>query len=280
MLRRIGGMLTRMKLPALSISTTVLLAFASASAGQSGAGSDDWEFSITPYLWLPSVNATLNFDVPPAGNSPIVNFDNPLSNLKMAGMLTGRAHKGDWGVFYDVVYVNIGDLKSTVHDLNGPGGVISLPLAASLDTGIKGTVASLAGTHLMVNSSRWQLDLIGGLRYADVSTSASWSLSGPDGALARSGSVSKSINFLDGVVGVLGHMQLGDSGKWYLPVELDFGAGSNNSTTANGVLGVGYKFGWGELVLAYRYLYCNLGSHGGLHDLKIDGPALGATFHW
>ena len=26
-------------------------------------------------------------------------------------MLTGTARKGDWGVFYDFVYVNIGDLK-------------------------------------------------------------------------------------------------------------------------------------------------------------------------
>ena len=269
-----------MKLLALSISAAFLLASASSSAGQSGAGSDAWEFGITPYVWLPSFHGTLNFDVPPGGDSPIVNLDNPLSNLKLAAMLTGTAHKGEWGVYYDFVYVNIGDLKSSVHDFKGPGGIISLPVAASLETGIDGTVATLTGTHLMVNSSQWRLELIGGVRYADINTSASWNFSGSGGTLARSGSVSKGVDFLDGIVGVLGHVQLGDGGKWYLPMELDLGAGTNNSTTANGVLGVGYKFGWGEVVLAYRYLYCNLGSDGALHDLNANGPALGATFHW
>jgi hypothetical protein len=270
-----------MKLLGWSMATSVALAFSSASAAQSNAGSDGWEFGITPYVWVPNINGTLNFDVPPAGDSPIVNVGNYLSNLKFAAMLTGTARKGEWGVFYDFVYVNIGDLRSTTREVNGPGGVISLPVAASLDSGIEGVVATAAATRsVLMNSSRFRLDLIGGIRYGNISTSATWNLSGPIGPLERSGSESKSVDFLDGIFGVLGHVQLGDGGHWYLPVELDLGAGTRNSTTGNGVLGVGYTFGWGEVVLAYRYLYCNLGSDGALHDLSLAGPALGATFHW
>ncbi len=275
-----------MKLPGLPAATavvlasaTVVLACSSACAAQSGG--DSWEFGITPYVWLPGIHGELNFDVP-AGDNPITNIDasNYWSNLKFAAMLTGTAHKGDWGVFYDFVYVNFADLKSTTHDVNGPGGIVSLPVAASLDSGIDGTVVTLTGTHSVSSSSRMQLDLIGGLRYANISTSASWNFSGPIGPLGRSGSVSNSIDFWDGIFGVLGHLQLGDGGKWYVPFELDLGAGTKNSTTSNGVLGVGYKFGWGDVVLAYRYLYYNLGSDGALHDVRLVGPCLGASFHW
>jgi len=270
-----------MRLRRLSVAICIAIVFSSANAGQSSAEGDSWEIGITPYFWLPSVHGTLNFDVPPAGDSPIVNLDsNYLSNLKLAAMLTGTAHKGDWGVFYDFVYVNIGDLRSTARDLNGPGGIISLPVAASLETGIEGTVATLTGTHSTISSSRLQLDLIGGVRYGSISTFASWDLSGPIGPLVRSGRVSKSVDFLDGIFGALGQVRLGDNDKWYLPFELDFGAGTNNSTTGNGVLGVGYKFGWGDVLLAYRYFYCNLGGDQALHDLKLAGPALGISFRW
>jgi hypothetical protein len=263
------------------IAASVALALSGASAAQSNSGSDSWEFGITPYVWLPSIDGTLNFDVPEGGDSPVVNLgSNWLSNLKLAGMLTGTARKGEWGVFYDFVYVNIGQLRSTARDVNGPGGIISLPTAASLDSGIEGTVATLTATHTLVNSGQWQLDLIGGARYGNVSTSATWSLAGPIGPLNREGSVSKSVDFLDGIVGVRGHMQLGDGGRWYLPFELDIGAGTRSSTTGNGVLGIGYRFGWGDAVLAYRYLYCNLGGDQALHDVSLAGPALGVSFRW
>ena len=29
--------------------------------------SDEWQFQITPYLWLPTIDGTLNFDLPPGG---------------------------------------------------------------------------------------------------------------------------------------------------------------------------------------------------------------------
>jgi hypothetical protein len=127
-----------MNLPGLPVATTaalawttVVLACSSACAAQSDSGGDSWEFGITPYVWLPGIHGELNFDIP---DSPIANIDasNYWSNLKFAAMLTGTAHKGDWGVFYDFVYVNFADVKSTVHDVNGPGGIISLPVAASL----------------------------------------------------------------------------------------------------------------------------------------------------
>ena len=41
-------------------------------AGAPGAAvaqsdSDEWRFSLTPYLWLPTIEGTLSFSVPPGG---------------------------------------------------------------------------------------------------------------------------------------------------------------------------------------------------------------------
>ena len=51
-----------------------------------------------------------------------------------------------------------------------------------------------------------------------------------------------------------GALRLSDDGKWYMPYEADFGAGSSSTTSFNGILGVGYKFGWGDVLVAWRYL--------------------------
>jgi hypothetical protein len=263
------------------------LLFSGASAGQSGTSptqpstaADDWTFAITPYVWVPGITGTFNFDVPPAGDSPVVEVGNYLENLKLAGMLSGTASKGEWGAYYDFVYVNIGQLRSKAQDVHGPGGIISLPVSASLDSGLEGLVATVTATHTWLKSSRIELGLIAGARYGNITTSASWDLTAPIGALTQSGRASKTIDFLDAVVGVMGRAELGEGGKWFLPMELDLGAGTRDSFTANGVLGVGYRFGWGDVVLAYRYLYCNLGSNGALHDVGLGGVALGATFRW
>ncbi len=276
-----------MKSSALSIAAIMALLFSGASAGQSGtsptqasAGADDWAFSITPYVWVPGVTGTFNFDVPPGGDSPVVEVGNYLENLKLAGMLSGTARKGEWGAYYDFVYVNIGQLRSKAEEVHGPAGIISLPVAASLDSGLEGVVATATATHTWLKSSRFELGVIAGVRYGNISASASWDLTGPIGPLTQSGRASKSTDFLDGVVGVMGHAELGEGGKWFMPMELDLGAGTRDSFTANAVLGVGYRFGWGDVVLAYRYLYCNLGSDGALHDLGLGGAAIGATFRW
>jgi hypothetical protein len=244
---------------------------------------DKWEYGITPYGWFPSIHGTFNFDVPfGSGGAPEVNV-NPssyLSDLQFAGMVAGTAHKGAWGVFYDLIYTDLAGLKSTVHDVRGPGGIVSLPVSADVGTGMRAGIATLTATYSMVKSDAVQMDVIGGVRYAGIRTSVNWNFDGPLGLLGRSGSTSKSVDLWDGIVGVAGNVRLSGDGKWYMPFEADVGGGSKSSTTANGTLGVGYKFGWGDVVLAYRYLYYDMGSDGPIHNMSLAGPALGATFHW
>jgi hypothetical protein len=244
---------------------------------------DKWEFGITPYGWFPGIHGTLNFDIPGgSGGAPQVQI-NPssyLSSLQFAGMVAGTARKGAWGVFYDIVYTDFSGVNSKVHDVRGPGGVAALPVTADVNSGVTAGIVTLTGTYAILNTDTVQMSVLGGARYAGIKTSVDWDFSGPLGLLARSGSISKNIDLWDGIVGVLGNVRLSSDGKWYMPFEADVGGGTKSNTTANGLVGVGYKFGWGDVVLAYRYLYYDMGNDGPIHNTSLAGPALGASFHW
>lgn len=44
-----------------------LACIAVSSAALAETSSDEWRFQLTPYLWLPTIDGTLNYDLPPGG---------------------------------------------------------------------------------------------------------------------------------------------------------------------------------------------------------------------
>ena len=64
-----------------------------------------------------------------------------------------------------------------------------------------------------------------------------------------------------------------------MPLYLDAGTGTSTFTW-QGLLGVGYAFGWGDVLLVYRHLSFEQGSEGDVQHLTFSGPALGATFRF
>ena len=49
-------------------STLTLLALAASS----NVKADDWQFEVTPYLWLPTIEGKAAHDLPPSGGAPVV----------------------------------------------------------------------------------------------------------------------------------------------------------------------------------------------------------------
>ena len=97
--------------PRLSIATAVLAAALTpmptfADGGLSAAGSEEWTYTLTPYLWM----VGLDGDMTVQGVKTEVNssFGDILSNLDFAIQAHGEAWKGDWGLFLDGTYVNLG----------------------------------------------------------------------------------------------------------------------------------------------------------------------------
>lgn len=253
----------------------------------SAAGVDmydgQWHYSLTPYAWFPNIHQTLQYSTPLGGGKTVdveVKPDSYLSNLDFALMGTFEARKGEWALAMDLIYNDFSNQDSKIRNVQGPGGNLSLPIDTSLNVDIKALIWEGIGSYTVARSTTGTLDVFGGVRYLGLKTSTDLSFSGPEGIIGRSGSQSDRLNVWDGIVGVRGEVKIGDSGDWFLPYYLDIGAGSHSNWTWQGWTGVGYRFDWGDVVLAYRNLYYSTDEDKVVEDLRMAGPALGATFRW
>jgi hypothetical protein len=164
--------------------------------------------------------------------------------------------------------------------VQGTDSRVTLPLNEDVNLGLRATILTVAGSFTVARNDSGTLDLLGGVQYAGIRNSLDWNYSGPNGVLASSGSVSQSVNLWDAIVGVRGRVKLSDDGAWFLPYEADIGAGNASNWTWQAYAGVGYRFGWGDLTLAFRNLSYSQNGDRHLQDLSLTGPLLGVTFHW
>jgi hypothetical protein len=269
------------------VSRRLLAALAAASAlsGQASA-EEGWSFALTPYIWVPNINGTLKYAVPPGGGGrPEVDTgpNDYLQNLSFALMLAGEARKGKWSLFTDLIYLDFDSESSTVKAVNFGGDRISTTLNTSTRSSLTGAAWTLGAGYAVVQEPKHTLDVLGGLRYFGLEASSDWQLSaainGPGGqVLAQSGRISQKEELWDLIVGLRGRAKLG-GGSWFLPYYLDVGAGSS-ALTAQALLGVGYAFKWGEIVGSYRYVFYDMKDDGLLQDIRFAGPAIGATFRF
>jgi len=237
-----------------------------------------WEFSLTPYLWLPHVDAAMRYETPGNGGSS-VDLTNLLQHLNAALFLSGEARRGRWGLAADLVFCDFQKEGSNVTNVGRPGGENEVPVNTATTTSLTGYMVSVTGNYSLRRSADGNLDLLAGLRYTHIGTTLDWSFAASvDGLPARTGSAGQGVDLWDGVVGVRGHAKFGD-GKWFVPYYLDAGAGTSKFTW-QGMLGVGYSFGWGDLLLVYRYLSFEQGDEHPVQHFYLSGPALGATFRF
>lgn len=252
-----------------------------------------WHFSLTPYLWLPTINADLRFDVPTSGGGGggAVNADaeigpnDYLTNLNMALMLSLQARKGRWAIASDLIYLDLTSEGSRLRSVQSSGGGITIPRETDLDTktDLSGVVWSLAGSYTVASSERGHLDVLGGMRYFGVESRLGWDLSttitGPDFTFERSGKVKRDVDLYDLIVGLRGRLDIGADGGWYVPYYLDVGTGDSDLTW-QAVAGVAYAYSRTDLVFAYRHLSYEQGDDELVQDLSFSGPAVGLTFRF
>jgi len=237
-----------------------------------------WEFSLTPYLWLPQVDASMRYETPGSGGSP-VSMTNLLQHLNAALFLSGEARQGRWGMAGDLVFCDFQKAGSNVSTVAGPGGEIQAPVNSGTETSLTGYMVSITGNFSLVERPQAKLDLLSGLRYTHIGTTLDWSFTtSVNGLPGRTGSVGQSVDLWDAVVGFRGRAELG-GGKWFVPYYADAGAGTSNFTW-QAMLGIGYSLSWGNLLLVYRYLSFEQGDDRPVQHLYFSGPALGATFRF
>jgi hypothetical protein len=252
--------------------------------------SNQWQFAITPYLWLPNIDGTLKYNIPPgASGSPEVKVgpNDYLENLNCAIMINAEVRKARWSIFTDVIYLDFSNEKSNVKSIDfieTGRNAVSSSIDAATESSLKGVSWTLAGGYSVLHGDSGRLELLAGFRYFGVEASSDWNLtatiSGPRGdqVFPRSGSISQREDLWDGVIGLRGRLNLGAT-QFYVPYYFDIGTGSSD-VTWEGVVGLGYGFKWVDIVLAYRHLYYDTDDDNLVKDMRFSGPALGLTFRF
>jgi len=256
---------------------------AAAAAGQLSAEEDmfdgKWHFALTPYLFVPKISGTVTYQNPAGAGgslSATVDPNSYLESLDFAAMFAAEARKGDALIFTDYMYLHLGGQDAVVKSVTGPGGDVHVPVNQGGSFKVVANVWTLAGGISVLHKPEGFLDLFGGVRLLNLSSSVGWNFSGPVGSLAKEGSVSQTDNIWDAIVGLKGQVRFGES-NWFMPYYADIG-GATSSWTWQAALGVGYHFGWGDIVLLGRNLSYNSSGQLAQPDVRMTGPMLGATF--
>jgi hypothetical protein len=271
--------------PAREAKTLIAAALAApmlfASFPASAQATDNWRFQAAVNLYLPEIGGRTSFPVTGAGGATL-DAQTILENLKMAFMGTFEASRGPWGLFTDLLYMDIGDSRSGFREISIGGLPIPADASASADYDLKGWGWTIAGTWHAIAEPAATLDVVAGARLLDITQTLSWNITGNVGPIpvpGRAGTSEVELKNWDALVGVKGRVALSADRKWYAPYYFDVGAG-DSKLTWQAVAGVGYSFGWGDVVATWRYLDYEMKSGHAIESLTFNGPSISAVFRW
>lgn len=247
---------------------------------------DQWHFRVTPYLWLPTINAQFHFLTLslPAGAAIEHSVDvqvgpnKYLSHVNSGAELSVEADKAGSSIFGDVMYLNIGNAGASVVNISGPLGIINIPLNVATSVRLTTTIATGGFGKQFWHVADSEGTAFVGLRYLNQTVSADWTLTGPLGMYAPTGSATGSKSDLEPLGGVRGRFGLGS--HWFVPVYGDYG-GSGAITTYQWFGGIADEYHGGAQMLVWREMafFSNNDSTELIQNLHLGGPAFAWSFY-
>lgn len=259
------------------------LAFAAAalSAHAEEPAGAPWQFGIAPYLWATSMDG----DVTVRGHKADVSatfldiLEDTNSIIGFEGH--GEAHKGNWGIYLDGIYLRLGARTNPVEAIN-----IDTTIEMSI---LEGGVLYRVGDWDLGNTTdafgggptRLILETYAGARYTTLTVSNNVSAAG----LTRDDGGDKA--WVDPLVGARATLNLTEHLQFILGGDVGgFGAGSEMTWSAIGQIGYSYKlFGLDATTAAgYKALYQDYKDGSGNHefqwDMTLHGPIFGTIIHF
>jgi hypothetical protein len=249
--------------------------------------------NIAPYLWFPTVNMGLNYDLPGGlgGKLPTDVSAGPgdiLAHLDIGAMLAADVRNGPYSLLSDFIYTRFSATTSNVRIKSvNFAGLPSIPIDRSLQTStgttLRVAVWTLAGGYTVLQRDWGNVDLIGGLRFLYVNSITDFNLAltitGPRGngaTFGGIGSVSVNRDVWNGIAGVRGRIRVGDT-QLFFPYYFDIGAGGSKLTWQIAG-GLGYQMKWGAVSATYRYLSFQQHSGATVDNLRFRGPLVMVNF--
>jgi hypothetical protein len=263
-------------LAAFAIASTVNIAHADETLTPIPKISNEWTFDVTPYVWGPNINSTLNYKGRYL-NTADVSMNDIISNLKSGGMIGGEAHYGSWGIMADLVSATL-QKSGTTPVTPAPGYNFKVAYKPTLQQ----TMLTGAATYNLVNNKDTNVDALLGVRWISMTATLNLALDGTNYSLSDS----KTVSTVDPIAGFKGRYRIADS-TWYIPFYADIGSGGGTTNvTWQAMAGVGKTIEkWVDVSLVYRALYYDMSSSktngaGLLQKTTFQGPQLSATFHF
>jgi hypothetical protein len=241
-----------------------------------------WTYTGSVNVFLPTMSGSTTFPESGGGSDASVDVDKILENLHFTFMGSLEARKGDWGLYTDVVYIDLGAGKSGTRSLNLGGVELPAGVAADAHLDLTGWSWTVGGSYRVISTPDYTFDLVAGARLLDIDQKLDWTLTGNLGSVPlpdHSGSRETRVKNWDAVLGVKGRFVFGAERRWFVPYYLDVGAG-DSERTVQAMTGLGYSFGWGDVVGSWRYLDYEMKPAKGIQSLNFNGPMISAVFHW
>jgi hypothetical protein len=244
--------------------------------------SDSWKWQGSIYAYLPDISGRTTFPDASGGGGSTLDAETILDNLKMTFMGSLEASNGRWGMYTDAVYMDIGNARSGYRDFTLGGSALPAGVDANVSYDLKGWAWTLAGTWRVGSDPASKMDVIAGARLFDLRQTFGYEVTGSVGSIptaGRAGTSEAKLSNWDAIVGVKGRVALGEGRKWFVPYYADIGTGESD-LTFQVMGGLGYSFGWGDIVGVWRYLDYDMKSGKKVESMTFNGPAIAAVFHW
>jgi len=258
------------------------LASGTAAADEVDKWDGQWHFDATIYGWVPFIYSTVNIPAIAGGGTQTIETQPSqyLKYVKTGALFDGSIQKGDWGLWTDLVFLNLGTTVTHTREIGLPDGDPLLPVNRTIDTALRAAIWTVAPTYTVVHNDSGSLDVMAGLRYSSFRLSLAYEFTAPPTNLMVGGGFWPTRDSTDGLIGAKGRLNLSSDGKWYLPYLLDFADGNKNWQW-EAFLGAGYHFHWGDVTLGVRNLeYMASDNQPVFSKLRFTGPIFGASFHW
>jgi hypothetical protein len=248
-----------------SALASVLCVVAAASPAHAAPGDDRWEFAISPYIWLPTVDTELGVEGVPFESDSQTDVADLLNSLDFALMLSAEAHKGRFGVLVDMQSLKLSQ-----------EGHLGGPVERETDGELGLFVATLAAEYRVVDEPRFSLDALAGARvlYADVEIDVA------DGPLGIGFDGGQNETWVDPIVGAKCSYRFTDALALNTYADIGgFGAASDITWQVQATLSYTFNEHF-ELYAGYRCFADDFERGEFQFDAKLYGPLLGATFRF
>lgn len=225
-----------------------------------------WVWQVSPYVWAAGIDG----EVSPFRRAPTIPLDLPfgevLDDLRMGGFLNLWGRHGRFVVSADVMYVDLTD-RGEVPALPGLGPTPGL----SLRVDSRQTAATLLTGWRALTGPGLTFDLLAGLRWWDISTTAA----------ARFGGLSRDwdedFSWVDPLLGFRAFLPLGERAS--VLVQADVGVGARRTWQALGTLNVVLTDALSASA-GYKALSVDYDEDGHVFDATLRGPVLGLTWRF